>query len=427
MFYVLIIVIAIIVIAIVSRRSNNAEIKMDSMNNEISTTSQIQSETENKERISAQMDVQTTDSGKTVNTTAPSAESSGNSLTEKYSNLTPHQQENERIKEGILDNMTLGTNYTIADMLCTFDCFPENMTPTRLSALLSQLGPRGSQQIDRIEANGKAYFCLVKQSDSTDASDDERKLTPHQIENDAIMTGIVDNMAVGTNYTIVDMLCTFDCFPETMTPQRLSALLSQLGERGSQQIDRIEADGKAFFVLNENGVQKKATITQEYKAKIKEAESKQSVYSTGAYGSGALYSPAYSSFSNGTQKTRRKTEYYTDWDGRKYYYDKNGVKKYKQERVYHTDWDGRQYYFNKNGEKKYRQERKKTMDSDYYDDPLKDPRHYNNYQNGPTDHGTFIGNCKMCGTTWEFPSSRVIPVPYPHATCPNCRQWVAVF
>ena len=295
---------------------------MDSRNNEISTTSQIQSETENKERISAQMDVQTADSGKTVNTTAPSAESSGNSLTEKYSHLTPHQQENERIKEGILDNMTLGTNYSIADMLCTFDCFQENMTPTQLSALLSQLGPRGSQQIDRIEANGKAYFCLVKQSDSTDASDDERKLTPHQIENDAIMTGIVDNMAVGTNYTIADMLCTFDCFPETMTPQRLSALLSQLGERGSQQIDRIEANGKAFFVLNENGVQKKATITQEYKAKIKEAESKQSVYSTGAYGSGALYSPAYSSFSNGTQKTRRKTEYYTDWDGRKYYYDK---------------------------------------------------------------------------------------------------------
>ena len=280
MFYVLIIVIAIIVIAIVSRRSNNAEIKMDSMNNEISTTSQMQSETENKEKTSSQMDVQTADSGKTVNTTVSSAGSSGNSLTDKYSHLTPHQQENERIKEGILDNMTLGTNYSIADMLCTFDCFPENMTPSRLSALLSQLGPRGSQQIDRIEANGKAYFCLVKQSDSTDASDDERKLTPHQIENDAIMTGIVDNMAVGTNYTIADMLCTFDCFPETMTPQRLSALLSQLGERGSQQIDRIEANGKAFFVLNENGVQKKATITQEYKAKIKEAESKQYTIAT---------------------------------------------------------------------------------------------------------------------------------------------------
>jgi CBS domain-containing protein len=50
-FYVLIIVIAIIVIAIVSQRSNSAEVKMDSMNNEKSTTSQIQSETENKENL----------------------------------------------------------------------------------------------------------------------------------------------------------------------------------------------------------------------------------------------------------------------------------------------------------------------------------------------------------------------------------------
>lgn len=74
--------------------------------------------------------------------------------------LTPHQQENEKIKEGILDNMCVGTVYNIADMLCTFDCFPENMTPNRLSALLSQLGPKGSQQIERIEQKGKVYFTL---------------------------------------------------------------------------------------------------------------------------------------------------------------------------------------------------------------------------------------------------------------------------
>ena len=76
--------------------------------------------------------------------------------------LTPHQIENEQIKEGILDNMSLGTIYSIADMLCTFDCFPENMTPNRLSALLSQLGPKGTQQIERIEQKGKVYFSLPK-------------------------------------------------------------------------------------------------------------------------------------------------------------------------------------------------------------------------------------------------------------------------
>lgn len=77
----------------------------------------------------------------------------------------------------------------------------------------------------------------------------ERKLTPHQLENEKIKEGIVDNMCADVQYTIADMLCTFDCFPETMTPQRLSALLSQLGERGSQQIKRIEVKGKAYFSL----------------------------------------------------------------------------------------------------------------------------------------------------------------------------------
>lgn len=77
----------------------------------------------------------------------------------------------------------------------------------------------------------------------------ERKLTPHQLENERIKEGIVDNMCTDVQYTIADMLCTFDCFPETMTPQRLSALLSQLGERGSQQIKRIEVKGKAYFSL----------------------------------------------------------------------------------------------------------------------------------------------------------------------------------
>ena len=50
-----------------------------------------------------------------------------------------------------------------------------------------------------------------------------------------------------------------------------------------------------------------------------------------------------------------------------------------------------------------------------------------NYRNGPTGRGTFVGTCKMCGIVWEFENYEVIPVPYPHGTCPNCRQWVAVF
>ena len=39
--------------------------------------------------------------------------------------LTPHQQENEKIKEGILDNMETAVRYTIADMLVTLTASPK--------------------------------------------------------------------------------------------------------------------------------------------------------------------------------------------------------------------------------------------------------------------------------------------------------------
>ena len=77
----------------------------------------------------------------------------------------------------------------------------------------------------------------------------ERKLTPHQQENETIKQGIVANMENGVRYTIADMLITFDCFPETMTAQRVSALLSQMGERGTREITRTEEKGKAYFSL----------------------------------------------------------------------------------------------------------------------------------------------------------------------------------
>ena len=93
----------------------------------------------------------------------------------------------------------------------------------------------------------------LEQNAKKSSNSGERKLTPHQLENEKIKEGILDNMTVGTIYSIADMLCTFDCFPETMTPNRLAALLSQLGSRGSQSIVRIEEKGKAFYRLAESG------------------------------------------------------------------------------------------------------------------------------------------------------------------------------
>ena len=71
--------------------------------------------------------------------------------------LTPRQQENEQIKDCILNSMELGKQYTIADMIVDFE-FPCILTVQRLSALLSQLGAKGTNQIVRTEVKGKAYF-----------------------------------------------------------------------------------------------------------------------------------------------------------------------------------------------------------------------------------------------------------------------------
>ncbi len=63
------------------------------------------------------------------------------------------------------------------------------------------------------------------------------------------------------------------------------------------------------------------------------------------------------------------------------------------------------------------------MSDDFFSSSSREPA----CPNGPTTRGTFIGTCTNCGVTWEFENHEVIPVPYPHGTCPRCRQWVAVF
>ena len=89
----------------------------------------------------------------------------------------------------------------------------------------------------------------IEQNDKK--SDAPRKLTPAQEANLKTMEGILANMEVGKRYTIGDMLMTFDCFEPTTSPQRVSALLSKLGAKGTGQVVRTEEKGKAYFALAE--------------------------------------------------------------------------------------------------------------------------------------------------------------------------------
>ena len=108
---------------------------------------------------------------------------------------------------------------------------------------------RALEDYKRIGDEEMVAFFEKRLEQANKKSATERKLTPHQIENETIKAGILEAMDEGVQYTIADMLNTFECFPATMTAQRLSALLTQLGANGTQQIVRTEVKGKAYFAI----------------------------------------------------------------------------------------------------------------------------------------------------------------------------------
>lgn len=75
----------------------------------------------------------------------------------------------------------------------------------------------------------------------------ERKPSARQVENEGIKAKIVAAMEPNTLYSITDMLKSFDCFDETFTSQRVSALLAQLVE--AKLVVRVVDKRKTYFSL----------------------------------------------------------------------------------------------------------------------------------------------------------------------------------
>lgn len=71
--------------------------------------------------------------------------------------LTPTQEVNEKIKEGIMECLMAEPNrmFTITEMLKEFECCAE-LSNQRLSALIRQMKEDG--KVERIEEKRKAYF-----------------------------------------------------------------------------------------------------------------------------------------------------------------------------------------------------------------------------------------------------------------------------
>ena len=77
-------------------------------------------------------------------------------------------------------------------------------------------------------------------------TDGEKKLTPKQKENLALVATILDNMELDTIYSISDMQRKIEVCKE-LTNQKISSLVRQAMSDGT--IERVEVKGKAFFKL----------------------------------------------------------------------------------------------------------------------------------------------------------------------------------
>lgn len=75
----------------------------------------------------------------------------------------------------------------------------------------------------------------------------ERKPSARQLENEVLKTKILETMQVNRWYSIGEMVKEFIFFPSDMTPQRCSALMTQLFEAG--KVKREVVKRKVLFCI----------------------------------------------------------------------------------------------------------------------------------------------------------------------------------
>jgi hypothetical protein len=80
-------------------------------------------------------------------------------------NPTKEQKANKALKENILDEMEIGVEYTITDMIKLLPSC-DGLTNQKVSAVVRQMVPPQGEQIVRTEKKGRAYFSLPSESES---------------------------------------------------------------------------------------------------------------------------------------------------------------------------------------------------------------------------------------------------------------------
>lgn len=79
----------------------------------------------------------------------------------------------------------------------------------------------------------------------------ERKPSARQIENEKLKVEILKAMSAGRKYSVGEMIKEFSFFPADMTPQRVSALMTQLVE--AHKVEREVVKRKVLFFLPTEG------------------------------------------------------------------------------------------------------------------------------------------------------------------------------
>lgn len=75
----------------------------------------------------------------------------------------------------------------------------------------------------------------------------ERKPSARQIENEKLKVEILKAMSADRKYSVGEMIKEFSFFPADITPQRVSALMTQLAE--AKEVEREVVKRKVLFFL----------------------------------------------------------------------------------------------------------------------------------------------------------------------------------
>ena len=101
-----------------------------------------------------------------------------------------------------------------------------------------------------VQANAEMVAFINHEIELLNRKNSAKKTTPQQDENNAIKVAMIDVMTEPMTATQI-MNAVAPMFPNLerpLTNQRISALLRQLGDDGTQQINHFQVKGVTYFV-----------------------------------------------------------------------------------------------------------------------------------------------------------------------------------